>query len=82
MPDAQILRVWSEHGRAHMAVRVPGDRDGIDTEYIGSVRQADLQGLTQAEQTAALVAAVKAERERSKGTAAQDIDSITGTVTI
>jgi hypothetical protein len=88
MPQAQIVRAWTENGYANLAIRVPSDDSNIDTEYIGRVPLADLQGLTAAQQKAALIAAVKAERDRSKallgggGGGTLDISGITGNVIV
>jgi predicted transcriptional regulator len=86
MAQASIVRAWQDALYAYLAVRVATDIDGKDGEYIGRVPLADLQGLSAAQQKAALVAAVKAERERTKallgGGGAQDIAGITGSVIV
>lgn len=83
MAQAQIVKAWRERGRAHLAVRIREQGFDADTEYIGSVDLSELQGKNQAQQRALLVAAVKAERERSldllRGDAA-DLPGLTGSV--
>jgi len=86
MPQAQIVRSWTDGDRAYLAVRVANDVANTDTEYIGSVLIDDAwQAMSAAEKRAALIAAAKAERDRSRAlvaaVAGQDL-GITGTVSV
>ena len=83
MARAQIVRAWREGGRAYLAVRIREPGQGVDTEYIGSVPLEDLRGKPATQQKAALVEAVKAERQRVvdsvRGDAA-DLPGLSGAV--
>ena len=86
MPQAQIVRSWTDGDRAYLAVRVANDVANTDTEYIGSVLIDDAwQAMSAAEKRAALIAAAKAERDRSRAlvaaVAGQDL-GITETVSV
>ncbi|TAK33755.1 MAG: hypothetical protein EPO21_11785 [Chloroflexota bacterium] len=63
MATGKVIRAWQENGWAYLAVRVQEDSGPV--EYIGSVPVGDLDGLTAAEQRAALIGAVKGVRARS-----------------
>lgn len=79
MATATIVKVWKDDVQAYMAVRVQ-ELDGA-VEYIGSVPLDDLKDLKAAEQKAALVAAVKASRDKQQKPALSSM-GIVGTVTI
>lgn len=76
MPNAQVVASWTEPGFACLAVRVnEGETDDagkpVAREYVGRVPIDDTwPALSAAQRKAALVAAVKAERDRSRALAA------------
>ncbi|TAK33518.1 MAG: hypothetical protein EPO21_13155 [Chloroflexota bacterium] len=80
MATGKFVRAWQENGRAYLSVRVV-EADGSPVEYIGSVALDDLQGLTAAQQRAALVNAVKMERARNIGTAV-DLPGFSSTIAL
>lgn len=79
MASATVVRAWKDAKSANLAVRV-AEAGGANVEYIGTVPVEDLQGLTTAQQKAALVAAAKAVRDAQLNVA-QDL-AISGTVTV
>lgn len=84
MPQAQIVASFTEGGFACLAVRVreSAGPPPVDVEYIGRVPMDDAwQALTPAQKKAALVAAAKAERDRSLESGPVDL-GVTGSVTI
>jgi len=86
MPAAHIVSQWQDAHSAYLAVRVDeGERDDKGkpayTEYIGSVPLGELADLSESDQQAALIAAVKAERDRQV-VPEQPIPAMKGPVTI
>lgn len=81
MPTAKILRAWQDSQFAYLAVAVTGDLSTSDAQYIGQVPLAALQGLTAAQVKAALVAAVKAQRDTAVASQSPDLP-ISGTIAI
>ena len=85
MTDARVVTTFVENNELCMAVAVSGDSlDGdtpVTVEYIGRVPLAELDGLTNAQKRAALVAACKAVRDGQKA-AAPAVPAISGMVTI
>jgi hypothetical protein len=79
MPSATVVRAWQDATTAYLAVRVV--EGGRNVEYVGAVPLADLEGLSAAEQKAALVVAAKVARDVQQASRA-DIAGISGTVTI
>ncbi len=68
MPTGTIVKAWTDATTAYMAVSIsePGVIGLV--EYIGAVPLGQLQGLTPAQQKAALVAACKAKRDAQQAT--------------
>ena len=81
MTQGRIVRAWRQGGSAHLAVAAREAGDEADTEYIGSVPEDHLAGLTGAEIKARLVEAVKEARERSRRQA-REITGLSGVVTL
>ena len=80
MATATVVKAWKDGGRAYLALRVAEGGARGNVEYLGSVALEELAGLTAAQQKAALVAAVKGERD---GQLAAPADlGIAGTVTV
>jgi hypothetical protein len=64
-----------------LVVRVPGDGpQGEDVEYVGAVREELLVRLNSAGQRAALLDAVRAERDRRRALEAVRIEGLVGAV--
>lgn len=80
MPQAQIVSAFIEEGFACLAVAV--NENGRRVEYVGSVPVSELNGLSDAEKRAKLVAAVKAVRDAEVREASTPISGMTGTVTL
>lgn len=82
MPQATIVNAWQDGTHLNLAVRVR--EPAGDVEYIGRVSLEDLKNVAAPERKAALVAAVRAERDRSLATigGSQPVLGMTGTVTL
>lgn len=80
MANAVVVKAWKDASRAYLAIRVADGGTRGNVEYLANVTLDELVGLTAAEQKAALVAAVKAERDGQL--AAPTAVAITGTVTV
>lgn len=80
MPNGTAIATFIEGGCACLAVSV-AEAGGRNVEYIGRVPLADLEGKSNAEKKAALVAAAKALRD-AQTTPPPAAQSITGSVTL
>jgi len=81
MAAATITRCWQDDASVYLAVVVVED-GGRNVHYVGRVALAALAGLTVAEQKAALVAAVKAERDARLAAVPTTIGAISGGVVV
>lgn len=86
MPNAQVVKSWSESGIAYLAVRVDEGVKLGQVEYIGAVPiTPDFQALSPTGKKAALIAAAKKVRDTDPfivGPPAQTDLGITGSVTL
>jgi hypothetical protein len=79
----EAIAAWRADGRVFVVVRVIGDGPrGEDVEYVGSASEEELARLSVQEQRQALLAAVKAERDRRRALDAVDVQGLVGPVTL
>jgi hypothetical protein len=89
MPQAQIVKAWTEGSDACMAVRVQetqvvdGASQSVAVEYVGRLAMDDgWAALTLAQKKAALVQACKSVRDAGQAPARVDLAGVSGQVAI
>jgi hypothetical protein len=79
----EAIAAWKSGGQVYLVVRVAGDGlHGEDVEYVGMVSEEDLARLSAQEQRLALLAAVKAVRDRQRALDAVDVRGLVGAVAL